>query len=272
MNLLMEDVLDRLQQLPSLPALLAELLESFGQEGIAVSQLVEKIGRDQGLSARILRVANSPFYGFSSHVGSIRDAVVVVGFNGVRAIAVASGLIETFSGDGLDSRAFWQHGIGTALGARVIAKRVKLNEDAAFTSGLLHDIGKLVLELHFRENFLQVLARCRELDCEIVEAEKSMLGLDHALVGFEVAKRWRFPPGMQLAIRNHHNPDGDLLTDVVHIANVMCHALEIGNSGYDFVPRMSPAAWRRTGLDFAMLQQCFREIEGLNASSSLFLK
>lgn len=264
-----ETVLQGLQQLPSFSGVLTELLESFEQENIGIPQLVVMIGSDPGLSARILRVANSPFYGFSSRIGSIKEAVVVLGFNAVRSIAIAAEIIDSF--DGLDCRAFWLHSIGTGFCAKVIAKRVDLDEETAFTAGLVHDLGKLVLEMHFRKHFRLALDYCREKDCEPVEAEKSTLGIDHGMVGFEIAKRWKFPHAIQMAIRNHHAPEGGLLTDIVHVANVVSHALEIGNSGYDFVPNLSPSAWERLGLDFSILKKCFGEMERLSASSCLFL-
>ncbi|NNM83246.1 MAG: HDOD domain-containing protein [Burkholderiales bacterium] len=253
-----DEVLEKLQGLPALSSILEELLESFEDENLSIQKLEERIGKDQGLSAKVLRVANSPFYGFSSKIGSIRQAVVVLGFDSVRSIAVASGIIDTLSG--LDSRAFWEHGSGTGSCAREIAKRVGLHPEAAFAAGLLHDVGKLVLEMHFTQEFGMALEHARREDCEMIVAEKEVLGIDHCQVGHAVAARWKFPWAMQVAIRDHHHPDGEVLTDVVHVANALCHALAIGNSGYDFVPRISHAAWQRLGLDFAWLKECFAEV------------
>ena len=253
-----DEVAAGMESLPSLSTALADLLDSFDRDGVGISELVDGIGRDQGLSARVLRVANSPFYGFSSRIGSIREAVVVLGFNTLRSIAVSSGLIDAFPG--LDCRAFWQHGAGAGACARSIARKVGVNPEVAFVAGLLHDVGKLVFETKFGAEYAEAIEWAKREDCEIRHAEKALLGIDHAEIGFEVANRWKFPVAMQHAIRDHHDPQGEKLTDVVHLANALSHALDLGHSGYDFVPPISHAAWQRLGLDFAWLKRCFGEV------------
>lgn len=272
--LAIEQILDRLKQLPSLSVVLVELLESFENENTDMPQLVARIGRDQGLSARVLRVANSAFYGFSSRIGSIDEAVVVLGFNGVRALAVAGGVIGQFSsGDKgeFDRLAFWRHGIGTAVCARALAERLGSSPEIAFTAGLLHDIGKLVLDMYYHEAFSDALRYCAAENCEMHEAEKKIIGVDHSEIGCALAKHWKFPLALQNAIRDHHSPDGEPLTDVIHLANILCHALDIGNSGYDLVPAIAPSAWARLDMDWDDLRECLPEIERINTAATLLL-
>ncbi|MFA6921583.1 MAG: HDOD domain-containing protein, partial [Gallionella sp.] len=101
--------------------------------------------------------------------------------------------------------------------------------------------------------------------------EKEIIGADHAWIGHEVAKRWKFPLSIQQAIRDHHRPSGESFADLVHVADVLCHALDIGNSGYDAVPKLSCNAWDRLGLKWEALRPCFAEIERLNSAASALL-
>lgn len=273
-HLPLEEILDKLQKLPALSVVLAELLESFEKESLGISQLAGKIGRDQGLTARVLRVANSAFYGYPSHIASINDAVVVLGFGNVRSLAVAGGIIEQFSSagqGGFDRLAFWRHSICTAVCARVLAECTGKNPETAFTAGLLHDIGKLVMNISFPDDYEQVIAHCSGADCDTTVAEREIIGKDHSWVGYEMAKRWKFPLFIQQAIRDHHAPKQEPLSDLVHVANVLCHALDIGNSGYDAMPSLSREAWDRLGLEWEALRPCFVQIERLNSAASALL-
>lgn len=272
-HLALEEIAGKLQKLPALSVVLADLLESFEKESLDIPQLAGKIGLDQGLAARVLRVANSAFYGFPSRIASINDAVVVLGFGNVRALAVAGGVIEQFSSgqEGFDRLAFWRHSIGTAVCARVLAEHAGRNPETAFTAGLLHDIGKLVMDISFPGDYDRVPEYCSKMDCAITAAEKEIMGTDHALIGYEVAKRWKFPLDIQQAIRCHHAPQEEPLAELVHVANVLCHALDIGNSGYDSVPPLSGEAWNRLGLGWDGLRPCFPEIERLNSAAGLLL-
>lgn len=277
-ELTFERVVQQVRQLPSLSAVLHEILLSFDNEDIESAALVNKISCDQGLAARVLRVANSAFYGLSSHVTSIDDAVVVLGFHCVRSLAVAAGIIEQFplaDGKSFSRLEFWHHATGVGVCARVIAMRVGLNAETAFTAGLLHDVGRLALDVYFHDEFEQVLTYCAKQDGEMLEAEWETLGMTHASIGFEMAKQWKFPLPIQLAIRDHHHPDSGqhaLLTDTVHCANVLCHALEIGNSGYDMVPPLSAGAWERLGLGWKACRAILPEIERQNAALGLLME
>lgn len=266
-KLTIERVIKGVQQVPSLSAVVLEVLASFDRENIEIAGLVQKLGRDQGLTARVLRVANSPFYGISGKVGSVGEAVVVLGFHNVRSLVAAAGIIHQFPAaegeDRLDRLAFWQHGIGTGVCAQALAKKLNMDQALAFTAGLLHDVGRLVLDAYFREDFAATMAHCAAEDVALLEAERAVLGLDHGMVGYELAKRWKFPAAIQQAIRDHHQPERETaaLTDLVHVANTLCHALDFGNSGYEMVPSLSSAAWTRLGLDWKTMPALMAEIE-----------
>ncbi len=274
--LTLDQVAKAIQQVPSLSAVVMEILASFDRQDIEMADLARKLGQDQGLTARVLRVANSPFYGMSSKVGTVQEAVVVLGLHSVRSLVAAAGIIGQFpqtEHQDFDRTGFWQHSIGTAACAQTLAKRLGKDSALAFTAGLLHDIGKLALDAYFHEDYQRALAYRLAEDATLQEAELAVLGLDHTLVGHELASRWKFPVAIQLAIRDHHQPDCEpgAMTDLVHVANVLCHALDIGNAGYDRVPPLSGSAWSRLGLDWDAMPALWAETERQYAGLSLLI-
>lgn len=170
-------VLERIQKLPSLPSLVIEILASLNDEHVDVATLANKIARDQAIVARVLRVANSPFFGLSGQTGSIFEAVAVLvycftlGGKNLRGLVTAAAIINALprTEKGFDWRAFWHHGIVTAVCAKVLARRAGLNPETAFTAGLLHDIGKLMMgciprklsRRHFSSTMAARSNRCR---------------------------------------------------------------------------------------------------------------
>ena len=277
-TLTIEQVISAVRQIPSLSVLVMEILASFDKKDVNFIDLVRKIGRDQGLTARVLQVANSPFYGNSGKIGSIKGAVVVLGFHNVRSLVAAAGLINQFPISGIpssfDRLSFWHHNIGVAVCAHHLAKTSGRDEDLAFTAGLLHDVGKLVLDAYFNKNFAAVLARCAADDVTMVMAERAELGLDHAQIGYELTRRWRFPVPIQKAIRDHHNPEYEpnSLTDLVHVANVLSHMLDFDDRNSDLMPSLSVAAWTRLDMDHDILPMQMAEIERQYASMKLLVQ
>lgn len=272
----MEQMLACVEQLPPLSAAVAEVLASFERQDVDVDEIARKISLDQGMVTRILRVANSSFYGFPSKVGTMHDAVVLLGFHNIRSLVLAAGLIRQFpprEHAQFDQNLFWQHSIGTGVCARVLASRMGKDGELAFTAGLLHDVGRLVVEAGFPEKSDAVAAYIVDRDATLLEAECAILGIDHAVIGFEVTKRWNFPVAIQLAIRDHHQPrqESGFLADVVHLASVLCHALDIGNTDNDRVPPIALSAWQRLGLRWEMVKDCLPEIEHQYAAASLML-
>lgn len=273
---LLPEVMRKVRQIPSLSVVVAELLVSLNSDDADTATLVSKIAQDQGLAARVLRVANSPFYGLNSRVAAVSEAVVVLGFHAVRSLALAAGILNVFppgSSTKFDRLAFWRHAVGTGVCARVVAGHVGRDAEAAFTAGLLHDVGKLALHVYFADVFEAVLARRAAGDLTMAEAERELLGYDHAAIGHEIARNWHFPQAIQLAIRDHHDPDTEPspLADIVHVANALCIALDIGCGGDHQVPRMSHGAWDRLGLGWDALGRSLHEIERLNAGMNLLL-
>lgn len=260
-------VLSGINALPSLPASVTELLASIDDPDADTEAIARRVARDQGLTARILRVANSPFYGQSRHIASIADAVILLGLRSVRALAVAASFTSVFKvGSDAESelRSFWKHGIAAALCARLLAARLGVAEEEAFISGLLHDIGRVALVVSFPRHMAAVAAYRQERDCQPIDAENAVLGLDHALVGRLMTERWRFPPPLCAAIGSHHAPPADAyrkLPGILHLSNAIACALDFGGEPTSMVPRLVPDCWEAMALSPDETQRLFAEIE-----------
>lgn len=239
--------------LPSLPAVVIELLQTMDQEEADMHLLAEKLSRDQALSAKVLRVANSSFYGMSGKVNSIADAMVVLGLRGVRTLAMAASISDTFSATrcpGFDFRMFWRHSIGVALCAKEIARQCRQNDGNAFTAGLLHDLGRLVLASCFPQHLVAVMAYRERMDCPWEEAEQQVLGMSHAELGGLLAMHWNFPASLHAAITHHHDMAGDdkVLSCTLVIADALAHALDLSGDENEMVSPITEVCWQTLSL------------------------
>lgn len=265
-TLLDSDVAGKLRELPALPAIVLDLLASFDAPDVDVATLAETISRDQALTARTLRVANSPVYGLASKVKTINQAIMVLGFDTVRTLVAAGAIVDALPGNGaqLDLAQFWRHAMATAVCARNVARRTRVNPEQAFLAGLLHDIGHLVLATGFPQQYMAAAAWRDAHDCGEVDAEQQVLGMNHQQVGLMLGEAWTFPPLIQRAIGYHHAPEPDdlgELASIVHVANAIVHALDLGACADAQVPPLSGAAWASLRLEGDMLRAIFRDTE-----------
>ncbi|MDQ2987886.1 MAG: HDOD domain-containing protein [Pseudomonadota bacterium] len=262
-----DDIVARLQDLPSLPAVVMELLTSIDQEDVDISVLAKKVSHDQALTAKTLRLANSSAFGLQVKVTTIQQAITFLGFQTTRNLITAAAVTGCFAEGqcaGFNDKAFWRHSIATAACARVLARRMRFNQDYAFTAGLLHDIGRLVLVSTYPERYSEALAYRSAHDCEVIEAEREVLGVDHVVAGAALAEHWNFSDTMRLAIAWHHEPEqtgAGFLATIIHVANAIVHALDIAREDDDLVPQVSSVAWTALGLSEEAYLHVFRETE-----------
>lgn len=262
-----DDVVKNLDDLPSLPAVVMELLNSIDQEDVDISVLAKKVSHDQALTAKTLRLANSSLYGLQVKVTTIQQAITYLGFQTTRNLITAAAVTGCFAEGhcaSFDHKAFWRHSIATAACAKVLARQMRFNQDYAFTAGLLHDIGRLVLVACFPVQYEQALAYRAAHDCYMLEAERAVLGIDHVDAGMALAEHWNFSDTMRLAIGNHHDPEAPgagFLAAIIHIADAIVHALDLAQVADGLVPPVSTVAWTALGLDETVYLQLFRETE-----------
>jgi putative nucleotidyltransferase with HDIG domain len=256
-----------LQDLPSLPAVVMELLGSIEQEDIDISVLAKKVSYDQALTAKTLRLANSSTYGLQVKVTTIQQAITFLGFQTTRNLITTAAITGCFPSGrcaGFHDKAFWRHSIATAACARALARRMRFNQDIAFTAGLLHDIGRLVLVTAHPDAYAQVVAWHAQHGGDWQDAEQAVLGIDHVDAGVALADHWNFSSTMRQAIAYHHAPDihgAGFLAAIVHVANAIVHALDLAGEDDELVPRVSSVAWDAMGLNEEAYLHLFRETE-----------
>jgi putative nucleotidyltransferase with HDIG domain len=199
-----DDNVARLTGLPPLPALLMEALQ-YTANNQNLSNLADKISQDPPMAVRVLRIANSPFYGMSREIGSLQEAVVVLGINQVRNLLLGIGFLNALPirHQDFDYPLFWHHGMAVADCARQLAAYTGIDQDIAFTAGLLHDIGLLVIVLLFPDDFSHIVTAPHPTR---VEAECQVMGIDHAEIGSLAARFWNLPAAIQEAIQQHETP------------------------------------------------------------------
>jgi putative nucleotidyltransferase with HDIG domain len=259
-------LLDGARALPTLPQVVTHILETLNDDNADADSLVQRLNTDPVIVARLLAAANSSAFGLASQVASTRQAILVLGLETVRTITLATALIEQVGNvtSGFDSRQLWRHSVGVATCARVIAEQIGRNPETAFSAGLLHDIGQLLMVTVAPDACAEVRIRMRQEDVGITAAEHSVFGYDHAIAGGELARCWRLPEDIVGAIHGHHQPDsGDdgEIGDLVHVAEVLSHALDLGESERNHVPDVSEIALLRLGIDWPRLAPRFPEIE-----------
>lgn len=272
-----DEVARSIVKLPSLPAIVLDLLQSMENDGISGESLAAKISGDQALVARLLRIANSSFYGLQRKVLSIPDAIFVLGMSNVRTIALGATLSDSLSrqlnGTSFNFNSFWRHSVGTALCAQALAEKFKCSRESAFAAGLMHDIGQLVLATAFPQHLEAVRKQQLSIDCQTYEAEWGVLGTDHARIGQLLTRRWNFPDALSEAVGAHHNPEllsGNRLACTIHLADAIAHCLDLNGDEREFVPRIFPHCWSAAGLAWSDTQEIFAQVEkGLDTFCNL---
>lgn len=211
------------QALPAVPKIVHELIDSFNNDDVSIDDIAKKIAADPVLSARLLRLANSAYYHASRTVGSVDDALMMLGFVTVRTLVISSGLTSGFkSMPGLDLNKFWRYSLHTAAISRWLAKTSGQNIDQSFTVGLMHAIGQLVMHAGMPEQMLHLDKMGGPLDPRRFDMETSSFGYNFATVGAELARQWKFPPAFIQAIAQFpeplsHNPV-DKVAAIIHLA------------------------------------------------------
>ncbi len=209
--------------LPTIPKVVQEVIDSFNNEDVSIEEIARKLAADQVLSAKLLRLANSSYYHSSRSIGTVDDAVLMLGFMTVRTLVISSGLTGGFKAmPGVDLKQFWRFSMYTAVIAKWIAKQVHGNSDVAFTVGLMHAIGQLVMHAAMPEQTLAIDKIAGPLDARRVSVEQTSFGYDFSDVGAELARRWRFPDNFGVAIKGFPDPLNaakfDLMSGVIHVA------------------------------------------------------
>ncbi len=252
-----QDIVAQVESLPPLPSTAVRLVEVLNDPKSTIDEIVETIRYDEAVTSEVLRLCNSAYFGLSRNVTSLTDAMLCLGtvkvLQMVMAIHTNSMLKHEQAGYGLEPGVLWKHAVAVALASSGLAQRIKSpNVSLAFTAGLLHDVGKVVLNTFVADEFAEIVRRVTEDHVAFVDAEQQVLGVSHAEIGALVAEKWNLPEGLVRCIRFHHDPDQldppDPLVDTVYLGNCIGLLLGIGLGDDGLCSRADPAVVERHGL------------------------
>ena len=209
-----DTLLNKIRDIPSLPEVVNRIIQLLGKPNTPASEIAQLIAYDPGLTSKVLRMVNSAAYGFQRQISSVQHAIMILGFNTIRGLVLSASIFKLFEKQGntnaLDQREIWEHSIITAMTARVIATHLRLPEaDDAFSAGMLHDVGKMVLDVHFNQDYIRVLKAAQGTfhGETFSELEREILGTTHAEVGSFLANKWKLPISISQVIEYHHTPE-----------------------------------------------------------------
>lgn len=231
-----------IREIPTLPEVMRNVMTALASDDSSANDLAEILTTDQALCSKVLKTANSAFFAQSRQIYDIGDAVVLLGFDYIAQITLATTVFSALgpldSPDRFSVSAFWEHSIATALAGQLVAERSKdeSQHKVLYTAGLLHDIGKLLLITHFPEKYAVVLEKVETEDSYLHEIERRVLGFTHCEIGEWVCDRWNFPERLVRAIARHHadmrsTSRADPESGMTNLANVICNRLSIGSGG-----------------------------------------
>ncbi len=252
----LQKIMDKVEAFPSIPGSALRLLELVDQPDASIQDIEDVLRLDPGLTANVLKLTNSAYFGLPSKVGSVKRAVMLLGLKKLKQLIMASCVSAVMDKDipGYDLPAgeLWRHSIAVSVAAEGLVRELDLESgDDIFTAALLHDVGKLVLGQFIDDDYGAFKAAAGN-NVSFERAEKEVLGTDHADIGARILEQWSLPAELVHAVRWHHNPEmaADILpmTDIVHVANMLCLMLGIGvgREGLQYQP--SPVVTRRLGL------------------------
>jgi putative nucleotidyltransferase with HDIG domain len=244
------------KNLPTLPKVLEEVTRLMEDPNTSTEQIAKVITFDQVLSAKVLKMVNSPIYGFPGRISSIQHALVLLGFNVIRGLIISTSVFDDMNKAMVG---LWEHSVGCALAAGEVAKTLGLKDPEEYAvAGLLHDLGKVVAAVQLPEIKPELEKLVVTQDITFLQAEKQLLGFGHDRVNAWLALHWNLPPNISEAISYHHKPlSAQLYTKyacVVHIGNFLTRVFEYGNGGDDNVPVLEPRAMKLLGINQRMLE------------------
>lgn len=238
--------------LPTLPTIVSKMIELVDNPRTSAASLARLISTDQTLTARILKLANSAYYGFPKEISTVNMAIVVLGFNTVKDMGLSLSVFDVFkknqeNGSVFDISRFWEHSIGCGVASRMLARSYCYrNASEAFVAGLLHDIGKIILNQYFHNEFTQIMDMVAQGNT-LEFSEELIIGTNHAQVGAWLAEKWNLPEIISKTILYHHQPwdakKDKVFVGIVNLANYLCHISGIGNSGRTVINSPEIKTW-----------------------------
>jgi putative nucleotidyltransferase with HDIG domain len=272
-----KDAVLRIRDLPTLPSVLGKILATAADPDASALDLGQHIAADQSLSATLLKLVNSAYYGFYRQISSVTQAIVMLGFLEVRNLALTATAFRAFSRgkSSFDRLQLWRHSLATAMAAERLAKQANMAMDGCFESGLLHDIGKVALDVLYPEPFVNAAEQARQQGRFIHEVLKENFGMDHAEVGGMLAEHWNLPPAVVAAIRLHLHPERatefQQLVNLTAVANAATYEAGLGETSNGCPFPYNAAAVAAAGLTQEQVAKVVEELRGSHEKIDEFL-
>ncbi|MDR1744860.1 MAG: HDOD domain-containing protein [Planctomycetota bacterium] len=250
--------IESVTDLPTLPVVVSKITSQIANPTTNAADIGSLIEQDQVLTGKVLRLVNSAYYGFPKQIKSIQHAVVILGFNKVKTIIITASVFSAFGNrkpGALDLQRFWQHSLASALASKAAAELIGVSHvgEDAFVGGLLHDIGKVVMDQYQPNIYAPIVKYACDKGILLLDAEREVMGLDHALVGGWMTEKWRLPPAIVHMVSDHHLPNAtterrDLIASI-HLGDILARAMGIGYGGDNRMPEIDPAVAGSYGID-----------------------
>ncbi len=253
----------RLQSLPTLPGIVQKISQLVDNPNVSTAKIGEEISKDQVLSAKVLKLVNSSFYGLSGRISSINQALVLLGFNVVKGLVLSTSVFEKLTREMIG---FYEHSLGCAIAAGIIAKEIgHPDKDEIWIAGLLHDIGKVIMWVNLPDDFAEIVDEAKRTRQFITDVEKEHLSITHTDVADWLATKWHLPISVREPMIYHHSPSraktAKVQTAIVHLANILVNAYGFGQSGDDLVPPLDDQSAKLLGLTDRLLDEIILRLD-----------
>lgn len=254
---LLEQLAD-IRDLPTLPTVFMRIMRLMQSKETSIREISQVVEMDQSIAMKILRLINSSFYGLSRSVYSVQQAIVLLGANTLKNILITASVFQALSRRsreaGLNREAFWKHAMDCGMIARYLDDKINSGrEEEGFICGIIHDIGKVVLDQYFHDKLLAVLSEARKEGISFYQAERELLGVSHAEIGSKLADLWYLPDNLVEVIAQHHElrPDGEYARQaaLIQISDMLAHRFQERKGRADPIPEMDPLCWHLLDLD-----------------------
>jgi len=263
-----------LKNVPTLPGVFEKITPLMESSNAGAEDIANVISSDQALSAKILRVVNSVFYGFPGRISNITHALIILGFDAVKGLVLSTAVFDMMKTGGFFS--LWKHSLGCAATAGIIAGRTNPpNPEEVSTAALLHDIGKVIIKIELPEESSRIDKVVAEKQISTYEAEEEILGFNHTTVGNWLCQEWHLPDKLTDPITYHHKPNlssfAPLPTAIVHVANILVRGIGFGFAGDGLVPQIDLAAWQTLNISDSLLEEIIKEMDDKLQDAEEFL-
>lgn len=263
------EIRERVEQtsnVSTIPNIVSKLRGMMAHPSASAVGVGEEISKDQVLTAKVLRLVNSGFYGFRTPITTITQAMVLLGFDVVRTLVLSAAVLDILELMNRSLAGLWEHSVGTAAASQLIAQRLNMpNPEEVAVSGLLHDLGKVVIAQRFPAEHATIRALVDERGCLQVDAEREVLGVAHPEVGLWLLRKWGLPPRLVAPIGFHHacHPTREFADRiaVVHLGDILCRAKGIGYAGDARMPALDWSAWELLHMRMPIVEEVSAQLD-----------